>query len=49
MDMVVKKDGKVVGTGKISVSKDGKSRTVTTKGANAGDEKFNNFAVYDKQ
>jgi hypothetical protein len=49
MDMVVKKGGKVVGTGKVSVSKDGKSRTVTTKGVNAGDEKFNNFAVYDKQ
>ena len=49
MDMTIKKGGKVVGTGKISVSKDGKSRTVTTKGVNAGDSAFNNFAVYDKQ
>ncbi len=49
LDMTVKKGGKVVGTGKIAVSADGKSRTVTTKGANAGDAAFNNFAVYDKQ
>ena len=30
LNMVVKKDGKVIGTGKIAVSADGKSRTVTT-------------------
>jgi hypothetical protein len=49
MDMVVKKDGKVVGTGKISVSNDGKSRTVTTKSADGAPSAFNNYAVYDKQ
>ena len=49
LDMTVKKAGKVVGSGKIVVSADGKSRTVTTKGANAGDSQFNNTAVYDKQ
>jgi hypothetical protein len=49
LDMTVKKGGKVVGTGKLTVSADGKSRTVTTKGANAGDSALNNVAVYDKQ
>ena len=49
LDMTVKKGGKVVGTGRIVVSADGKSRTVTTKGANAGDSAFNNTAVYEKQ
>jgi hypothetical protein len=46
MEMTVKKAGKVVGTGRITVSADGKSRTVTTQGADAA---FNNTAVYDKQ
>jgi hypothetical protein len=49
LDMTVKKGGKVVGTGKIVISADGKSRTVTTKGADASGAAFNNTAVYDKQ
>ena len=49
LDMTVKKGGKVVGTGKITVSADGKSRTVTTKGADPAVTAFNNTAVYDKQ
>jgi hypothetical protein len=49
MNMTVKKAGKVVGTGTIVVSADGKSRTVTTKGADASMASMNNTAVYDKQ
>ena len=41
-----KKGGKTVMTGKISVSADGKTRTVTTTG---DDPSMNNTAVYDKQ
>ncbi len=33
--MTVKKDGKVTATGRIVVSADGKSRTVTTSGTDA--------------
>ncbi len=46
LDMVVKKAGKVTVTGKIVVAADGKSRTVTTSGAEPA---MNNVAVYDKQ
>ena len=49
MDMTLKKDGKVVGTGRITVSADGKSRTVTTKSADGSASPFNNVAVYTKQ
>ena len=44
-----KKDGKVVVTGRIVVSKDGKSRTLTTSGTNAKGKRVRNTAVYDKQ
>lgn len=46
LSFVNKKGGKTVLTGKISVSADGKSRTVTTTG---DDPSMNNTAVYDKQ
>lgn len=46
LSMTVKKGGKVVATGKITVAADGKSRTVTTTG---DDPSMNNSAVYDKQ
>lgn len=46
LSMTVKKDGKTVMTGKITVSLDGKSRTVTTTGS---EPSMNNTAVYDKQ
>ena len=49
MTMTVKKGGKVVGTGKIAVAADGKSRTVTTWGTSAKGKKVKNVAVYDKQ
>ena len=49
LELTVKKDGKVTGTGRIAVSADGKSRTVTTSGTNAKGKKFTNTAAYDKQ
>ena len=47
--MTVKKDGKVTVTGRIIVTANGKSRTVTTSGTNAEGKKFRTVAVYDKQ
>jgi len=44
-----KKAGKVVVTGKIVISADGKSRTLTTSGADASGKVITNTAVYDKQ
>ncbi len=44
-----KKDGKSVVTGKIVVSKDGKTRTLTTKGKDAKGKTMTSTAVYDKQ
>jgi hypothetical protein len=49
LDMTIKKDGKVTMTGKIVVSADGKTRTVTTSGTDAKGKKVKNTAVYDKQ
>ncbi len=49
MTMTVKKAGKVVATGKITVSADGKSRTVATTGTDPKMTALNNSAVYDKQ
>ena len=43
-----KKGGKVALTGRIVVSADGKSRTVTTSGTVDG-QKMSTTAVYDKQ
>jgi len=44
-----KKDGKVTMSGKIVVSADGKSRTVTTTVTGADGKKVDSTAVYDKQ
>ena len=44
-----KKGGKVVTTGTITVSRDGKSRTVVTNGTDSKGKRFHNKAVYDKQ
>ena len=49
LEMTVKKAGKVTMTGKLAISADGKSRTVTITGTDAKGEKFTNTAVYDKQ
>ena len=48
LSMTGKKAGKVVWTGRVSVSADGKSRTVTVNGTNAKGKKFKSTSVYDK-
>jgi hypothetical protein len=45
----VKKSGKVTTSGRIVVSADGKSRTVTASGADSKGKKVSSTAVYDKQ
>jgi hypothetical protein len=49
VETISKKDGKVMTTQRSVVSKDGLTRTVTTKGVNAKGEKMNNVSVYEKQ
>jgi hypothetical protein len=44
-----KKAGKTTLTGRIVISSDGKTRTVTTNGTDAQGNKVTNVAVYDKQ
>jgi len=44
-----KKDGKTVTSGKIVVSKDGKSRKLTTSSKDSKGKKISSTAVYDKQ
>jgi hypothetical protein len=44
-----KKGGKVMVTGKIVVSADGKTRTLTASGTTAAGKKVTTVAVYDKQ
>ena len=46
---VSKKAGKVVTTQQSTVSADGKTRTVTTKGVNAAGKAVDNVAVYERQ
>jgi len=48
-DLTNKKGGKVTITGRIVVSADGKSRTVTVSGTDAKGNKVKSTAVYDKQ
>jgi hypothetical protein len=48
IDMVSKKDGKVVGEGKIVVAADGKTRVVTNTMTNAKGEKVTSTQAYDK-
>lgn len=45
----LKKGGKVVGTAKVSVSKDGKTTTVDTSGTTADGKKGHDVQVWDKQ
>ncbi|MGH9552356.1 MAG: hypothetical protein ACRD3W_23415 [Terriglobales bacterium] len=45
----VKKSGKITISGRIAVSADGKSRTVTTSGTDSKGNKVSSTAVYDKQ
>ena len=49
LDLTAKKDGKETVSGKIVVSADGKSRTVSTTGTDSTGKKMKNTAVYDKQ
>jgi hypothetical protein len=49
LKVVVKKDGKVTISGRLVVSADGKSRTVTVSGTDAEGKKSASKAVYDKQ
>jgi hypothetical protein len=49
MSLENKKGGKVVTSGKIAISADGKSRTLTTSGMNAAGKKVSGTAVYDKE
>jgi len=49
MELTNKKGGKPVATGKITVSADGKSRTVAVSGTDASGKKVTSTAVYDKQ
>ena len=44
-----KKEGKTTVTGRVAISSDGKSRTVTTTSTDSKGKKVRNTAVYDKQ
>jgi len=48
LDFVVKKAGKSTAKGRVVISADAKSRTVSVSGADAKGKKFQNTAVYDK-
>src|SRR5712691_7115363 len=49
LELTVKKDGKVTASGRIVVSADGKTRTVTTSGTDPEGKKFKSTSAYDKQ
>ena len=49
LELTGKKGGAVTLTGKIVVSADGKTRTVTTSGMDAAGKKIESIGVYDKQ
>jgi hypothetical protein len=49
LELTGKKGGKTTLSGRVVVSQDGKSRTVTTTATNAEGKKVTNVAVYDKQ
>lgn len=48
LQLTVKKDGKVTNSGRIVVTPDGKSRTVTTTRTDSKGKKSTSTAVYDK-
>jgi hypothetical protein len=48
-ELTNKKDGKVTASGRIVISADGKSRTVTVSGMDPNGKKVEYSAVYDKQ
>jgi hypothetical protein len=48
-EVTAMKDGKIMWSGKIEVSADGKSRTATINGTDEKGKKFKSKAVYDKE
>jgi hypothetical protein len=49
LDFDVKKGGKLVGSGRVAVAADGKSRTVTTTLTDSSGKKVTSTTVYEKQ
>ncbi len=49
LELAVKKGGKVTISGRVVLSADGKTRTVTVSGTDAKGNKYSSTAVYDKQ
>jgi hypothetical protein len=49
LDLTGKKNGKVVNTGHVEVSKDGKTRTLHLTGTDSSGKKVSGVSVYDKQ
>lgn len=49
LDLTVKKDGKVIATGKVVIAADGKSRTLTVNSTDPAGKKIHIVAMYDKQ
>ena len=49
MELDVKKDGKIAYTGRIVLSADGKSRTITVSRADSAGKKITSSSTYDKQ
>ncbi len=49
LDLTVKKDGKVIATGKVVIAADGKSRTLTVNSTDPAGKKIHSVAMYDKQ
>jgi len=49
LDCMLKKGGIAVGSGRVIVSKDGKTLTLTEKDKNAQGQNVNNTEVYDRQ
>ena len=49
LELTIWNHGRVTGTGRIAVSADGKSRTITSSGTDAKGHDFKSTAVYDKQ
>jgi hypothetical protein len=45
----IRRGGKLAASGRIVISPNGKSRTVTVRGRDASGKKFKSIAVYDKQ
>lgn len=49
MELDIKKGGKKLGTGRIVIAPDGKSRTITVSGTDASGKPYSSVGFYDKQ